>query len=393
MSTQIAAPPRYVRGAVPVRSRPLVVLALVLASCTSAEPPAPPPVATPSDPEPPPAEEVVEAEAPDEDTTEVAIEPNELPWRWKSPGPPGELEYWIPMPRSIRNGGTVFEATAPKRGGVRITRTDDGRERWSVELGERFSDSAALAFVGDAVLVAHYHAIATGTEVVRLDAETGEVEWSHPLQGVGPIGHSKYHNAVQVEALAGVLHVYGREAHGSYVELVDIYEGKTIGHTMVPPELVALSWVPSRRSTRPTPGSFTLDDGNGGQLSIEGEPASIVHRPAEGEGFTLPIPHDRGSCGIADGVVRDDVVYLVYACAFTSGADAYAISLAEGSVMWQQSVYGVGPIAHSAYSNDVRLEWHDGVLLVYGDEAMGDYVEALDPSDGRSLVTKSWPES
>ncbi|MCB9712914.1 MAG: PQQ-like beta-propeller repeat protein [Myxococcales bacterium] len=376
---------------VPMRSwLPLLVLATT--SCTPVEPPtssAPPPSV-----EQPPvleAEPEPQAELAPAPVSEAALALAAIPWRWRSPRPAGELEYWIPMPVSIASGSTVIEASEHEPSGVRVTRKDAGRERWSVILGERRSNSAALARVGDAVLVAHYHGIATGTEVARLDLETGKVLWNHPLRGVGPVGHSKYHNAVELEIEAGVLQVYGLEAFGAYVERVDVERGETLEHAMVPAELAGLRWHFPERAPGRMAGGLTIDDGAGGWLSIEGRPARVVHRPARGEGFSLPLGRDPGSCGIGDGLVRDGVAYLVHACSITSGAEVYAISLRDGTVRWQGPVHGLGPIAHSAYSNDVRLEWRDGVLLVFGDEAMGDYVEAIEPSTGRTLVTKSWP--
>ena len=87
----------------------------------------------------------------------------------------------------------------------------------------------------------------------------------------------------------------------------------------------------------------------------------------------------------------DGVLYLVHACSITSGARLYAVGVGETAWRWQTELYAVGPIAHSAYSNRVDLEWKDGRVVVHGDEAMGRYVEAVDPQTGETLVNKRWP--
>lgn len=377
-------------GPVP-RPRPFAPLLVVLAACTPVEPP--PSTQTPREvevatPDPLGVPEVERVEP--DDIASQALDA--LWWRWQSTRPVDEDDSFSTMPVSIANGSTVIEATELEDG-VQITRKDGSRLRWTTTLGERQSDAAALAFAGDAVMVVHYRGMATGAEAARLDWETGEVEWAHPLQGVGPVGHSKYRNAVQAELVAGVLHVYGRESFGAYVEHVDVHEGTSLAHALVPHELVGLPWEPPMRTGPQPVHGFGIQDGVGGSVSIEGEPAAIVHRPAEGKGITVALPHDPGSCLTGDGLVRDGVAYLVVACRITSGAEALAVSLSSGEILWRQALHGLGPIAHSAYSNDVRLSWQQGVVLVHGDEAMGQYVEALEPKDGRLLVTKTWPAS
>ncbi len=98
---------------------------------------------------------------------------------------------------------------------------------------------AASAFVvrGDALYFAHYHPSSSGCTVVAFDLTTGKKAWSRPLEGLGPIDHSKYRNKVAMAVEkhpdskdAFALVITGWEAAGGYVEVIDLVTGKQLAN-------------------------------------------------------------------------------------------------------------------------------------------------------------------
>jgi hypothetical protein len=83
---------------------------------------------------------------------------------------------------------------------------------------------------GKVLYYADYNPYTTSCAVVAYDLENRKQLWNTSLQGLGPIEHTVYHNAVQIGFDGGALCVYGQESAGKYVEYVDLKEGKTVGH-------------------------------------------------------------------------------------------------------------------------------------------------------------------
>lgn len=79
-------------------------------------------------------------------------------------------------------------------------------------------------------------------------------------------------------------------------------------------------------------------------------------------------------------------LYVVQFCSLTNGASIVAIDLASGAIGWTSWVRGLGPVIHSRYSNVVAARVVRGALVVFGDEAGGEYVEVFSP-DGTMLST------
>jgi hypothetical protein len=82
----------------------------------------------------------------------------------------------------------------------------------------------------DTLYVAEYSPIATGCEVVAVDLKTGKQFWGSQLEGIGPTGHSQYLNLVNIETDGQIIIVTGNEAHGRYIEHLDIQSGKTLAN-------------------------------------------------------------------------------------------------------------------------------------------------------------------
>ena len=119
------------------------------------------------------------------------------------------------------------------QGGKVVVRKLDGkRPVWSTTLAVRPYGNQALIVPDEPAVKRLFLAIycggASGVELSGLDAATGRVLWRTSPYGVGPIGHSKYCNAVGIEVLLDHLVVFGDESGGHYVEALDLATGRSV---------------------------------------------------------------------------------------------------------------------------------------------------------------------
>ena len=118
----------------------------------------------------------------------------------------------------IRPKNTFGELT------IRFTLDEKTSYSWDGHINSPF-------LVRDKVLYhADYNPWSDGCSVVAYDLENKKLLWKTPLQALGPIPHTKYHNAVQMSLDGDAVRVFGQESAGKYVEYVDLKEGKTVGH-------------------------------------------------------------------------------------------------------------------------------------------------------------------
>ncbi len=108
----------------------------------------------------------------------------------------------------------------------RIVSTGESTLIWSRPTAT--ANSAALVCQDDVLYVAFYSRSATGCRVLALNASSGEVLWETPLQGIGSIGHSKYKNSVQIRMMDEYLVIFGWEASGKYIEILNPQDGRLI---------------------------------------------------------------------------------------------------------------------------------------------------------------------
>ncbi|MCH9683392.1 MAG: hypothetical protein K0V04_18290, partial [Deltaproteobacteria bacterium] len=251
---------------------------------------------------------------------------------------------------------TRVEARARDGGRIEVVQSHRGSTQWTTIVGAPSDEAAALAWAGD-VLVAHYHPMSSGADLTRLDGDTGKPIWSVPLRARGQVDHSKYRNDVQLRVAAGLVWVYGWESDGAYVETRSLEDGFMDNHLRVERGLPDIDW-------RAVP-ETTFDP-------------SIVW------------PHAVDDCSTGASLEHDGMTYVVQACSISSGARLSARPSRGSEWTWHANLLGIGPISHSAYSNRVALEWKDDHLVVYGDEAMGRYVEVIETRTGATVVNKRW---
>lgn len=86
---------------------------------------------------------------------------------------------------------------------------------------------------GTTLYLSEFHPISSGCEVVAVDLDAGAVLWRTQLQGLGPIAHSKYSNAVTLLEAEGEVTVFGNEAAGRYYEVLAAEDGRQLFHKLV----------------------------------------------------------------------------------------------------------------------------------------------------------------
>src|SRR5262249_22606503 len=92
--------------------------------------------------------------------------------------------------------------------------TDRGREghAFDAHLGTAFLIHRGVLYRAD------FDPHSSGCAVEAYDLKARKRLWRSELKGLGPIDHSKYFNAVRLEAVDGkALAVYGKESAGRYV--------------------------------------------------------------------------------------------------------------------------------------------------------------------------------
>ncbi|HKB02715.1 MAG TPA: hypothetical protein VKD90_10875 [Gemmataceae bacterium] len=86
---------------------------------------------------------------------------------------------------------------------------------------------------------------------------------------------------------------------------------------------------------------------------------------------------------------RGDVLYHADYGPISSGCAVVAFDLKAKKQLWKTSLKGLGPIHHSKYRNQVRMDRINGeVFAVYGRESAGRYVEILDLKTGKTVGHK-----
>ena len=112
---------------------------------------------------------------------------------------------------------------------VEIRRVDSvENSKWAQSIPAVTMNSAALLVDKGKLYAALYSRSLTGCQVLSLDASSGNLLWETPLKGIGSIGHSRYTNRVQMRFRDEYLLIFGDEASGRYIEVLDPFSGRLI---------------------------------------------------------------------------------------------------------------------------------------------------------------------
>jgi hypothetical protein len=83
---------------------------------------------------------------------------------------------------------------------------------------------------GDTLYYADFSPNAHGCSIVAYQLNSRRESWKTPLIGIGFLGgHSMYTNRVNMKLKGNRLIVYGDEAGGRYIEILDVMTGRTLG--------------------------------------------------------------------------------------------------------------------------------------------------------------------
>ncbi len=157
---------------------------------------------------------------------EAADNPGPLAWRW--------VDSPARLIDCVENYRGPYQLDVKRRpgddGGYHVRFLEKERELlardWPAHLAFRVLDGV--------LYFPEYERAASGCTLVAYDLKTGQRLWRTALRGLGPIGHSRYRNEVDLTAADGVVTVYGRESAGRYVERVDAKTGRTLEHRIYP---------------------------------------------------------------------------------------------------------------------------------------------------------------
>ena len=146
---------------------------------------------------------------------------DEAPWEWSD-------QRATPESSAKRLSGAYTAEVGPRDtfgyGTIRIVK--DGAAVHSFGGHKR-----TVFAVRDGVLYyADFGPISSGCAVVAYDLKAKKQLWKAPLKGLGPIGHSRYSNAVNLDLDKQAVCVRGKESAGRYIEYVGLRTGKTVGH-------------------------------------------------------------------------------------------------------------------------------------------------------------------
>jgi hypothetical protein len=153
----------------------------------------------------------------------VGTSGKELEWRWSKEK--ASLAYSIKQHLQDYEVERVQEKEYYTP--INIRTKTDRKVIYSLPKGH---ESTVFTRWKDTLYVAEYSPIATGCEVVALDLKAGKQLWKARLEGIGATGHSKYLNLVNIETDGQRVIVSGNEAHGRYVEILDLRSGNTLAN-------------------------------------------------------------------------------------------------------------------------------------------------------------------
>ena len=86
-----------------------------------------------------------------------------------------------------------------------------------------------------------------------------------------------------------------------------------------------------------------------------------------------------------------DILYIAEYHPLATGCEVVAVDFKSGKQLWKTRLHGIGPIAHSKYSNLVNIETDGRIIIIAGNEASGHYIEHLDIKTGKFLGNKQLP--
>jgi hypothetical protein len=149
-----------------------------------------------------------------------------------------------------------------------------------------------------------------------------------------------------------------------------------------------LEWKPPREDLR----SCLLYEASEYQVESvrkKGERGVLTVRVSDGEKELYSFKAHAGTVFFE----RDGVMFHTQYSPVSSGCSIVAFDLKAKKELWKTRLQALPLKPHSAYHNEVKVEPHDaGLLVVYGYESYGKYVEIVDRNTGKTVGHKVFKE-
>lgn len=105
--------------------------------------------------------------------------------------------------------------------------SDDILWKYKYSYNVVYASSVTALVQGDKLILALYHSISTGSDLLALDINTGKILWHANVDQVNA-SHSEYYNTVNLYAYKDKVLMEGIESYGKYLQVFDIKTGSTL---------------------------------------------------------------------------------------------------------------------------------------------------------------------
>lgn len=105
--------------------------------------------------------------------------------------------------------------------------SDDILWKYKYSYNVVYASSVTALIQGDKLILALYHSISTGSDLLALDINTGKILWHANVDQVNA-SHSEYYNTVNLYAYKDKVLMEGIESYGKYLQVFDIKTGATL---------------------------------------------------------------------------------------------------------------------------------------------------------------------
>lgn len=321
------------------------------------------------------------------------------PWFWreisKTNGWKNDLNLaYLP------NRNTVLAEYDSKKKKVRVTLRDAKKDPIKMILLDQSHDGVRVARDGKLVYLVLYHLYATGASVVALNDHDLSVKWRYNVKGLGDIKHSEYFNEAQLNVRDGKLWVYGKESSGAYIEAIALDTGKMISNELISKTIISSTWpktlkFPDTVLEQPVtlPAQTKGEDAMYRLVVSKKDPkqhpkgvfVSRINATEDTQWHKLLGP---ASMDQAKMVECGDSLLVARYHRIASGVHIDALDAMTGQPRWATAAFGVGPVSHSRYSNQVALgcDKANGHFIIYGKESAAHYIERRDVKTGKLIA-------
>ncbi|GAB4200910.1 MAG: hypothetical protein OHK0013_12380 [Sandaracinaceae bacterium] len=378
-----------------MRGRLWIALAWAVAGCGSearegANPSAPPSAEGPSSPaqgsaEPTPAREPGST-VPSPEIAALRAQAETLPFRWFESVPEqgvssrfGAVGTGPRLPDQALSEPGVYVADLD---GSLVYRAEGGAERWRASgAAWRASPTVAAHVSAEGLRTILVSGLADdGWRVDARDGVDGASRWTSAgslRADDGVLGSP----AVQTGVVGDLLAIYLRSREADRTIVLRATDGLPLAVVPVHPEV---SHVP-REPDATAVASGTLPEGARVRCGATTPAECTLERPG-----APPIrwtSHAPRACRTHVIVAEGDDVIIADHCASASGVEVHGATASTGALRFSTRPYGVGEVAHSRWSNEVRLLVTERWIRVWGLESGLRYVSTLDRATGRELAT------